>query len=165
MGLKAGVFTLPTPQRTSQLVNDTRFSSIREYVLDSSTLAGTTQLNISDLIVGSVIYRIDLYVINAFSSASGEQHNIEVKKSDGSVLMSSEWNDPNSIGTYVTECYTSIDSANQSLQVIHSLSNMISGSAILRLYMYTNVNTTTQLLTSDNLYYHTMDNNGIDVTA
>ena len=66
MSLIKGSFTLPTPQRTSQLVNDTRFSSIREYVLDSSILSDTTTLDIADLLSGSVIYRIDLMLIHFY---------------------------------------------------------------------------------------------------
>lgn len=163
MSIVKGSFTLPTSQRTSQLVNDTRFSSIQEYVLNSAVLSGSTQLDISDLLAGSVIYRIDLIVLNAFSDASGAQHSIEVSCDNGGVLMDAEWNDPNSVGTYTTDCYTTIRTTSDLVHVTHSLSSMLTGSAILRLYVYTNAGTYTKMLTSDSLYYHTSDNVGVDV--
>ena len=158
-----GSFTIPTPQRTSQLVNDTRFSSIREYVLDESTLSGSTRLDITDLLPGSVIYRIDLIVLSAFSDSTGAQHDIEITCDNGGVQMDAEWNDPNTVGTYSTNCYTSIRTPSDVVHVIHSLGSMLSGAAILRFYIYSNIDTYSKLLTSDNLYYHTMDNVGVNV--
>ena len=163
MGKVSGSFSLPTAQRTSQLINDTRFSSIREYVLNSSTLADSSQLDISDLLSGSVIYRIDLIVLSAFSDASGRQHDIEITCDNGGVLMESEWNDPNNIGSYSTNCYASIRTPEDLVHVNHTLGNIMSGSAILRFYIYNNIDTYTKLLTSDGLYYHTKDDVGIDV--
>ena len=126
MGKVTGSFVIPTPQRTSQLINDTRFSSIREYILDSNTLSDSTQLDISDLLSGSVIYRIDLIVLSAFSDESGKQHNIEISCDNNGILMNAEWNDPNTIGSYSTTCYTTIRSAEDIVHVNHSLGNMIS---------------------------------------
>ena len=163
MGTVTGSFSLPTAQRTSQLINDTRFSSIREYVLNSSTLSGSTQLDIGDLMSSSVIYRIDLIVLSAFSDLSGAQHNIEITCDNGGTLMSAEWNDPNTIGTYSTNCYTSIRNASDVVHVIHSLGEMLTGSAILRFYIYNTVDTYTKLLTSDGLYYHTANDVGVEV--
>ena len=164
MGKINGSFSLPTPQRTSQLINDTRFSSIREYVLNTSVLSGSTQLDISDILPGSVIYRIDLIVLSAFSDAGGSQHNIEISCDNGGVLMNAEWNDPNTIGTYSTNCYTTIRTSEDLMHINHTLSDMISGSAIVRFYMYSNIDTYTKLLTSDGLYYHTSDEVGVNVT-
>lgn len=163
MGKINGSFILPTPQRTSQLINDTRFSSIREYVLDSSTLSDSTQLDISDLLSGSVIYRIDLIVLNAFSDDSGMQHDIEISCDNGGVLMSKEWNDPNTFGSYSTNCYATIRSTDDAIHINHTLGDALTGSAILRLYVYNNIDTYTRLLTSDGLYYRTEDSVGIDV--
>ncbi len=163
MSLIKGSFTLPTPQRTSQLVNDTRFSSIREYFLDGSVLSGSSQLDISDLLPGSVIYRIDLIVVNAFSDQSGAQHDIEITCDNGGVQMAAEWNDPNNVGTYTTNCYTSIRTPADVIHVVHSLGNILTGSAVLRFYIYSNIDTYSRMLTSDNLYYHTMDKVGVDV--
>lgn len=163
MGNIKGSFSLPTPQRTSQLINDTRFSSIREYVLDSSTLSDSTQLDISDLASGSVIYRIDLIVLSAFSDASGIQHSIEISCDNGGILMDAEWNDPNVIGSYSTNCYASIRTIDDIIHITHSLGNSLSGSALLRFYLYSNVDTYTRMLTSDGLYYRTIDNSSINV--
>ena len=134
----AGSFALPMPPHTSQLVNDTRFSSIREYVLNSASLSGSTQLDISDLSEGSVIYRIDLVIFEAFSDESGDQHDIAIASESGDVLMSNEWNDPNTLGTYTASCHTTISSSNKNLHLTHSLSNIVSGAAILRLHIYNN---------------------------
>lgn len=163
MGNIAGSFSLPMPQRTSQLINDTRFSSIREYILDSSTLSGSTQLDISDLLSGSVIYRIDLIVLSAFSDASGKQHSIEISCDNGGILMDAEWNDPNVIGSYSTNCYATIKTPEDLVHITHSLGNLLSGSAILRFYIYSNIDAYTKLLTTDGLYYRTVDNVGVDV--
>ena len=164
MGKVIGNFSVPTPQRTSQLVNDTRFSSIQEYVLDSSSLSGSTRLDISDLMSGSVIYRIDLIVLNAFSDETGSQHDIEISCDNGGILMDRNWNDPNTYGSYTTSCYTTIRTPQDVVHVNHSLSNMLTGSAILRFYIYSNAETYNRMLTSDGLYYHTIDNEGINVT-
>ena len=165
MGNVTGSLTLPTPQRTSQLINDTRFSSIREYVLNSSNLSGSNKLDIVDLIPGSVIYRIDLIILSAFSDTSGMQKSIEISCDNGGVLMDSEWNDPNMIGTYSTNCYTNIRTSNDVVHIMHNLDNIISGSAILRLYVYNNIDSYTRMLTSDGLYYHTVDTNGVNVVT
>ena len=135
MGLLTGGFTLPMPQRTSQLVNDSRFSSIQEYLLDSSSLSGLTQLDIADLKVGSVIYRIDLVILSAFRDNSGSQHNIEISCGDN-VLMASEWNDPNRVGTYTTNCYGIVNSTNNVVHIKHSPTSISAGSAILRIYSF-----------------------------
>ena len=163
MGKITGSFILPTPQRTSQLINDTRFSSIREYILDSASLSGSSQLDISDLMSGSVIYRIDLVVLNAFSDASGAQHNITISCDNGGVLLAAECNDPNTIGTYVTNCYTTIRSPQDDVHITHDLGELITGSAILRFYIYNTIDTYQKMLTRDNLYYRTMDDTGIDI--
>ena len=165
MGPVKGSFTLPTTQRTSQLINDTRFSSIREYVLNSNTLSGSTQVDINDLIPGSVIYRIDLIVLSAFSDTSGAQHDIQITCDNGGVIMDSKWNDPNMIGSYTTNCYANIRTSTDMIHVIHSLGNLISGSALLRFYIYNNVDTYTKMLTSDGLYYRTVNTVGVDVTT
>ena len=161
MGVVSGGFSLPTAQRTSQLINDTRFSSIREYVLNSSSLKGSSQIDISDIGVNSVIYRIDLIVLSAFSDSTGAQHSIRVY-TDDSTLMAAECNDPNEVGTYATDCYATIKS-NGSIHISHTLSNMLTGSAILRFYIYNNIDEYARLLTSDMLYYHTIDRQGADV--
>ena len=141
MGQTIGSLALPSPQRTSQLVNDTRFSSIQEYVLDSSSLSGSTQLDISDLSVGSVIYQVELMILSAFSESGGSQPTIEITCDNGGVLMDDTWNDPTTVAVYSTDCYTSIRTVNDLVHIIHNLSNITAGSAILRLYLYKNEST------------------------
>jgi len=158
-----GSFNLPTPQRTSQLVNDTRFSSIREYVLNVEVLKDTSTLEINDLPANSVIYRIDLIVNAPMTSLDGIQHNLSVSDTNGNVLFKNEWNDPNVIGTYTSNCYGILDAGSIKIKVNHDMTNLTSGSAILRFHVYTNIDEYMHLLTIDSLYYHTMDRVGINV--
>ena len=108
-------------------------SSIWKYSLDSSTLAGETELTIQDLPVDGVITRIELRVITAFVS-SLDQNNIDVVGDSSEVLMDADWNDPNTTGNYITDCYYEI-SAN-GITVSHDLSDMTAGSAILLLHVF-----------------------------
>ena len=137
MGKVKGSLTLPAIRYASQLINDIRFSSIREYVLNSESLSGSTQLDIDDIPSNAVIYRIELIVLSAFSNLSGDQHNISITCDNGGTLMSSEWNDPNMIGSYITNCYTTVRGNLDLVHVIHSLSDISTGFAILRIHVYT----------------------------
>ena len=123
MGNVLGSFSLPTAQRTSQLINDTRFSSIQEYILDYNSLSGSTQIDITDILPGSVIYRIDLIILSAFSDLTGSQHDIEISCNNGNILMDKKWNDPNMIGTYTTNCYVSIRNKSELIHINHSYLN------------------------------------------
>ena len=154
-----GGFSLPQSNQSTI----TRFSSIREYILDANSLSGNSQVNITDIVAGSIIYRIDLIVMSAFSDLSGQQHSIEITDYNYNILMDAEWNDPNSVGTYCTNCYHTVLSGSNTIQVLHSLSEILSGTAILRLYIYNNVEEYTTLLTSDQKAYKTMDETSIDV--
>lgn len=158
-----GNLMLPTAQRTSQLVNDTRFSSIREYVLNTESMKDTETLEISDLALDSVIYRIDLIVFNPFTILDGTIPNIEVVDENDTILLDKDWNEPSISDTYSSNCYSTINSLNTKLKINHNLGSSFNGDAILRLYLYNNIGEYVHLLTSDNLYYKTMDNIGIDV--
>ena len=137
MGKVNGSLTLPAIRRASQLINDIRFSSIREYVLNSESLSGTTQLDIDDIPSNAVIYRIELVVLSAFGDISGDQHNIAITCDNGGTLMDSSWNDPNMVGSYDTDCYTMLRGNLDKVHVIHSLSNIVNGFGILRIHFYT----------------------------
>ena len=164
MGSFKGNFSLPTSRRASQLINDTRFSSIRDYVLNSESLSGSTQLDIEDLPSNAVIYRIELIVLSAFSNLNGDQHNISVTCDNGGTLMDSSWNDPNMIGSYVTDCYTTLRGNLDLVHVIHSLSDISTGSGVLRIYFYTDETDNYAVMeTNDANDYLTTDTNTIDV--
>lgn len=158
-----GSFNLPTPQRTSQLVNDTRFSSIREYILNVETLKDASILEISDLPGNSVIYRIDLIINAPMTSLDGAQHNLSISDSNGNTLFKNEWSDPNTIGTYTSNCYGILDAGSTKINITHDMTNLTNGSAILRFHLYTNIDEYMHLLTIDELYYHTMDRVGVNV--
>lgn len=158
-----GNFSLPTAQRTSQLINDTRFSSIREYVLSASLFKDTDVIEITDLAPSSLIYRADIIVTSPFATLDGKQHSISIVDMENTILFDSTWNDPNIIGTYTTNCYAGITAVNAKLKVLHDLREATGGNAILRLYLYNNIDEYIKLLTSDELYYHTEDIVGIDV--
>lgn len=131
MGSIPGSFTLPSIQCTSQLINDAGFLSIREYRLDVNNLRGSSQINISEF-AGATIYRIELLVLDAFTDSSGSQHNIEISCDSAGVLMNAKWNDPNVVGLYSTPCNATINDKNDGIHITHSLSSMVSGSAIVR---------------------------------
>ncbi len=163
MASVTGSFSVPVLSNTSQLVNDTRFSSIREYILDNSVLSDTTQLLINDLPLKAIIYRIDLLIINAFSTTAGSQLNIEVTRNDGTVLMNKEWNDPNTIGTYTTNCYTTLSGAVENIKVNHDLGSATNGSAILRFHLYTSGEDYVKLLTNRQEKYETVDTEDVNL--
>lgn len=134
MAQRYGGLSLPNPTRTSNLSNDSRFLSIHDYVLNSSVLSGGTTLTISDLPQGAIIIRIDIRVSTAFTTNPDSQHNIKVTNAAGTtVLMDNEWNDPNVVGNYSTECYHTISG---NIKVTHDLSALTAGSAVLRFHLY-----------------------------
>lgn len=164
MGKINGGLSLPTIRRASQLINDIRFSSIREYVLNSETLSGTTQLEIDDIPSNAVIYRIELIVLSAFSDLTGDQHDIKVTCDNGGTLMDSSWNDPNMVGSYDTDCYTMLRGNLDKVHVIHSLSNIISGFGILRIHLYTDeTDEYDKMKTINTDDYLTIDTETIDI--
>lgn len=166
MGKIKGTFALPHSSRLgSQLINDTGFSSIREYVLNSESLSGTTQLDIEDLPQDTIIYRIELIVLEGFSDLSGTQHDLSVSTGTGIELMNKNWNDPNTPGTYVTNCYaTSINGSKNPLHIIHNITNALSGVGILRIHMYTNQTDEIEVMrTSDDERYLTIDTESVIV--
>ena len=161
-----GIFSLPHSSRLgSQLINDTGFSSIREYVLNSESLSSTTQLDIDDLPQDTIIYRIELIILEGFSDLSGTQHNISVSTKTGNELMNANWNDPNTEGTYATNCYvTSVGGTVNPLQVFHNVKDAISGVGILRIHMYTKQTDEVEVMrTSDNERYVTLDTESVIV--
>lgn len=134
MSSRYGSMALPNLKKTSSLVNDSRFLSIHDYVLNSSVLSGGSTLAITDLPQGAIIIRVDIRVNTAFTTNPDTQHNIEITTANGAtVLMDNEWNDPNVVGNYSTECYHTISG---NLKVTHDLSSMTAGSALLRFHVY-----------------------------
>lgn len=128
-----GSLSLPTPSRTSHITNDSCFLSVHDYTLNLSNLYGEESLEISDIPNGSLITRVELRVTTAFATNPDEQHNIEISDENDTVLMDNDWNDPNVVGNYSTDCYYSVSG---SLIVTHDLSAMTAGAAILRIYAY-----------------------------
>lgn len=134
MAQRYGGLSLPSPRKTSDLKNDSRFLSIYDYVLNSSVLSGGTSISISDLPTGAIVTRVELRVNTAFKTSTTAQHDIEVTNANGTVvLMDNTWNDPNVVGNYSTECYHVISGA---IKVTHDLKYITAGSAILRFYVY-----------------------------
>ena len=161
MAAVVGSFCLPPVTKTSELINDTRFTSLHEYVLDVSTLTGTTALDINDLPAGSTIYRIELVV---FSPLNGGNVTETISVNGGSsILMGAQWNNPSVRGTYVTDCYYTTGGASGELIVHHSLASISSGMALLRLHVYNNVVDYTDLLTVNGQVYYTMDERSVEL--
>ena len=127
-----GGLVLPSPTRTSDLINDSNYLSIREYSLSRSVLSGGTPVVIDDITIGTVITRVEIDVTTAFVS-SATQNNISVEDESGEVLMDSDWNDPNTAGRYVCTCYHEVTG---DLHIVHDLAAASAGGATLRLYLY-----------------------------
>lgn len=164
MSKVSGSLTLPVIRRASQLINDVKFSSIREYVLNSESLSGSSQLDIEDIPANAVIFKIELVVLSAFGNLNGDQHNISVTCDNGGTLMDNTWNDPNMVGSYVTDCYTMLRGNIDKVHVIHSLSDITTGSGILRIHFYTNETDDLDVVeTNTSSDYLTIDTSTINV--
>lgn len=156
-----GNFVVPTPNRTSELVNDTRFSSIQEYILTPALLGGSSVLSISDIGVGATIYKIDLIVFKPF--ITGDTATLAVKTLTNEILMDIGWNDPSTVGSYVTDCYYVSAGLAEEIKVNHTLGRATEGMALLRFYLYNNAIEYVNLLTNNNLQYHSSDGNKIQI--
>ena len=143
--MKYGIFVNPTPKSLSDLQNDNNYMAIKEYVLNSDALSGST------------IVKMSLHVRTPFVSTNISD-TIEVSTDTDKVLLAQECNDPNRAGDYSSDCYY-ITSGNQNeILVHHTLSNMTAGVAILRIELYENIPEYEELTTSDNTVYTTKDN-------
>lgn len=157
-----GPFTLPPARKTSELENNSRFSSIREYAVNSSTLSGSIILEVDDLPANAIIYQIDIMIRSPFT-VEGSQANLEVQTKKNDILMSREWNDPTVNGTYSSECYYITDGSSGEVRIVHNLGSNTSGLFILRLYLYENVGQYESFMTSQNQQYRTMDHVAMNV--
>ena len=155
--MKYGIFVNPTPKSLSDLQNDNNYMAIKEYVLNSDVLSGSTAIAINDLKAGSTIVKMSLHVRTPFVSTNISD-TIEVSTDTDKVLLAQECNDPNRAGDYSSDCYY-ITSGNQNeILVHHTLSNMTAGVAILKIKIYENIPEYEELTTSDNTVYTTKDN-------
>lgn len=147
----------------SQLVNDTRFSSIREYLLDIGTLTGTSEIKITDLVPKSTIFRIELVVLEAMHNDGDTAAELEVVSGEDDTLLGKTWNDPSTVGTYVSNCYYTTRGADDDVVIHHSLASISHGMALLRLHVYNNVLEYQDLLTADKRLYVTQDLESIEL--
>lgn len=157
-----GSLSLPSPEFISQLVNDTRFSSIREYVLDAETFKGTTEIAIGDIGASTLVYRIDVIVLGAFVDPSDIQGDLSIETVDD-VLMQTAWNDPNVSGTYTTNCYGLVAKDGDPIYLRHNLGNCISGNMLVRLHVYNNITDYQRMLTYESEWYHTSDRVAVNI--
>lgn len=171
MAKTVGSIVLPQSagvHRTSQLENDSRFSSVYEYILDNTTLNGTVTLNISGIPVNTVIIGVELYVVSPVVKTSTDESSMSISaQNNGSesttVLMGDTWNDPSSAGIYSTDCYFLIKSAVDTIYVTHNLSTCTSGTIVLRLVTYRSPYTYEGYKTFNGMEYSTVDGQSIDV--
>ena len=125
--MKYGAFINPSPKSLSDLINDNNYMSIREYILDATSLNGNSTIAISDLNAGSSIVRVSLNVKTPFISPNSV-NTIEVVSDTNQILLSSAANDPAIANNYITEC-SYITSSNDSMQRVlyspHELSKQL----------------------------------------
>lgn len=162
-----GSFTIPCGAgaitNMSQLINDTRFSSIREYLLDIGTLTSTSEIKITDLIPKSTIFRIELVVLEAMGNDGDTPAEIEVISGEDDTLLGKSWNDPSIAGTYVSNCYYTTQGTDDDVVIRHSLASIAHGVALLRLHVYNNIVEYQDLLTADKRLYVTQDLESIEL--
>ena len=132
MSATKGSLSVPAPEKTSQLTNDSRYLSVIEYVLSETNLKSKTSLTISDLPTGSIIQEIEVRVTTPFTPTT-TQYNLAISGSNGAVLMSANCNDPNTAGVYHTDCYYEVTST---VVITHNMNNITAGSAIVRFFVY-----------------------------
>ena len=117
------------------LEDGTKVGSVNDHLLNRNTFQGNTLYEISGLEEGTVIYRVELDVNTPFTTNPNVQHNISVLGEDDTVLMASDWNDPNIVGTYGTSVTYTVGPEGK-IKVRHNLQDMIDGIATLRLHCY-----------------------------
>lgn len=161
---KYGYFINPSPTSLSDLTNDNNYMVIREYVLDRASLVGADSIAISDINAGSTIVKTSLNVISPFIIPKGEPL-IELVTDSGTQLMNKYCNDLSTPNNYSTDSYYITNGNTNEIILKHTLSNMSSGTAILRLELYENLPNYEELLTSDNKLYTTKDNSVVNVNA
>ena len=84
--MKYGIFVNPTPKSLSDLQNDNNYMAIKEYVLNSDALSGSTAIAISDLKAGSTIVKMSLHVRTPFVSTNISDTS-EVRTDTDKVLL------------------------------------------------------------------------------
>ena len=161
--MKYGAFINPSPKSLSDLINDNNYMSIREYILDATSLNGNSAIAISDLNAGSSIVRVSLNVKTPFVSPNSV-NTIEVVSDTNQILLSSAANDPAIANNYITECSYITSGNDNEVLVKHNLSGMTAGLAILRIELYENINDYEPIATSDSKDYNTMDQKTVDAT-
>lgn len=128
-----GGFSLPTPNRTSQLTNDSQYTSARDYIVDYEDTAAGTDLEISDLTPGTVIYKVEINVSTAFNTSA--QGNLGMYGDSDAVIVDPSWCDPNEVGNYVNSCYYQVTNTHK-VTLKHNLSSASAGVAVVRLFIY-----------------------------
>nr|DAJ90353.1 MAG TPA: hypothetical protein [Caudoviricetes sp.] len=162
--MKYGVFINPSPKSLSDLINDNNYMSIREYILDVTSLKGNSAIAISDLNAGSSIVRVSLNVKTPFVS-SNSVNTIEVISDSNNILMDASWNDPAIASIYSSDCRYTVNGNNNEILVKHTLSGITKGYAILRIELYENIPEYTELQTKSGQNYNTSDQKTVDVNV
>lgn len=135
-----GSMTLPqelgsSSAYTSKLKNDSRFTAIYEFILDSTLMQGSASLQINNQIpANSLIYQVDVITLVPFVSDSSEEPEISIVV-NGNTIMADYSSDLSEIGTYSSMCYQMI-SDSDSIIVNHTPDTFTEGKLILRFYAY-----------------------------
>lgn len=131
MSQMVGGFSLPVPNKTSQLENDSHFTSVKEYTLTSSSLSGTSTYSITDLPVGNKLVKTEVIVNTAFVTSS--QANLSISGDNSTVILNQGYNDPNVAGSYINDCDYTVTA--NGVTVNHNLGSATAGSLVLRLHL------------------------------
>ena len=167
MAKSIGSLTLPQGSlvtRTSQLENDSRFSSVYEYVLTNTSLSSSVTLNISNIPSNSIITKVEMYVVDPFVDSYGNPVSISIEGGE-STLMDGKWNDPCEIGLYSTDCYYIVKGTTNELNINHNAGNCIEGTVIIRFVTYQTPTSYEAFATVDDMDFASADRSLINVVA
>ena len=131
MSKMVGDFSLPVPNKTSQLENDSHFTSVKEYTLSYTSLSDTSTYAITDLPVGKKLVKTEVIVNTAFVTST--QGNLSITGDNSAVILNQGYNDPNVVGNYINDCNYTVTA--NGVTVNHNLGSATAGSLVLRLHL------------------------------
>jgi hypothetical protein len=116
-------------------IDTSKYLTIFEYVLTSTELSGSAKLIISDIPVGAAILKVEIDVTTPFVGADGSSPSVQINGGE-TILMGSDWNNPEEVGLYTTDCRYVVTGSMNELSINYTPENFISGALILRISTY-----------------------------
>lgn len=154
MGSIYGCFTLPTSEE-----NNSNSISVKDIILNKDLYQSSQYIDMEDIPSGSIIYKTEVRIMEAFNSISTNDLSIRGFKTDNDyIVMDEKYNDPTEVGTFINTCY-GIIKGNETIrwEWNQGIQDSTSGLAILRIFYYPSEDRYESLLTAIDEEYNTMD--------